>query len=294
MTLAWLSSQIVTAAVVCVMLLSGTLLDPAVFLKQFNPASMKEFANLAFASCILIPAIVIALLWLAPLAPMVKLVVITLAMLPCAPVIPAMAALCDEPAEWALFVLIAMSMLNLAALPVLLIVLRLPWLAGEAASIDGEQMLGILKFLGITYVPMVCGLALRYIVPQYLPQIVGFLRRTMGKFLIASFVFYMAAHYRDLLELGLREFVALIGMEAVCVSVALLFVRSPANHRVTAMLSCTMRNFAMAIAFTTSEFAKTTAPVTMLAFTTILFWLVTVSLGVYRRSTSTRRAANST
>jgi bile acid:Na+ symporter, BASS family len=283
MTFANLSLQIVNASIVCIMLLSGILLDPQVFRRQFNAASVKEFANLALASFIVIPAIVIALLWKAPLDPHVKMALVILAMLPCAPVVPAMADRCAEPPEWSLFVLIAMSLLNIAVIPVLVAVLGLPWLAGDGASISGEQMLGILKFFGITYVPMGIGLIIRLVTPQYIAWLTRFLRSLMGKFLVASFAAYMAAHYQDMLALGWREFAALLVLETICVSVCLLFVRSPPNHRVTAMLGCAMRNFAMAIAFSTSVMAHTRVPVSVMAFTMILFWMVAISVDIQRR-----------
>ena len=201
MTLSDISSIAVSVSVALIMLMSGMLLNPAVFRRQFNRKTLAEFANLAMANYLVIPIIVLGGLWLVPLDPMSKLALLTLAMLPCAPMIPALAVFCDESPDWALFVLIGKSLLNLS------------WM--------------------------------------------------------------------DLL--------ALVLFEAVCVAVAYLVVRGATAHRITAILTCTMRNFAMGVAFTTILFAHTAAPVTMLAYATLMSLSILGTVTLYQRRTAATR-----
>ena len=289
MTLSGISSIAVSVSVALIMLMSGMLFDPAVFRRQLNRKTLAEFANLAIANYLVIPLIVLGGLWLAPLDPMSKLALLTLAMLPCAPMIPALAVFCDESPDWALFVLIGMSLLNIAMVPLLMSVLRLPWLAGEVAKLHGGESLAITKFMLSTYGPMALGLSLRYIAPRHLQTCIDLLRRFMPKLLLASVVLYMVANYQDLLNLGWMDLLALALLEAVCVAVAYLFVRGATEHRITGILTCTMRNFAMGVAFTTILFAHTAAPVTMLAYATLMSLSILGAVALYQRRTAATR-----
>lgn len=289
MTLSDISSIAISVSVALIMLMSGMLFNPAAFRRQFNRKTLTEFANLATANYLVIPLIVLGGLWLAPLDPMSKLALLTLAMLPCAPMIPALAVFCDESPDWALFVLFAMSLLNIAMVPILMTVLRLPWLAGEAAKLHGGESLAITKFMLSTYGPMALGLSLRYIAPRHLQSCIAVLRKFMSKLLLATYLLYMVAHYQDLLNLGLKDLLALALLEAVCVAVAYLFVRGATEHRITGILTCTMRNFAMGIAFTAILFAHTAAPVTMLAYATLMSLSILGAVALYQRRIAATR-----
>ena len=289
MTLSGISSLAVSVSVALIMLMIGMLFDPAVFRRQFNRKTLAEFTNLAIANYLVIPLIVLGGLWLAPLDPMSKLALLTLAMLPCAPAIPALAVFCDESPDWALFVLIGMSLLNIAMVPLLISVLRLPWLAGEVAKLHGGESLAITKFMLSTYGPMALGLSLRYVAPRHLQTCIDVLRRFISKLLLASFALYMVANYQDLLNLGWMDLLALALLEAVCVAVAYLFVRGATEHRITRILTCTMRNFAMGVAFTTILFAHTAAPATMLAYATLMSLSILGAVVLYQRRTAATR-----
>ena len=109
---------------------------------------------------------------------------------------------------------------------------------------------------------------------------------------LAFFALYMVANYQDLLNLGWMDLLALGLLEAVCVAVACLFVRGATERRITGILTCTMRNFAMGVAFTTILFAHTAAPVTMLAYATLMSMSILGAVALYERRTAATRVSS--
>ena len=262
---------------------SGLLFDPELFRHELRRLRERELLWLLAANYLLIPVLTLLLIRHAGFSPVVNLVLLTMAMLPCASMVPPLVSVAGEAPQRALFVFLLMSLLNLAAVPVLMGLLSLPWVAGSHARPDGGELLAMGKYLASVFGPMGAGAALRIYAPSAALAWQRRLRRALPWLLAGSFVLFLISNSSDLLALGWRELEALLVFEAICIAVGALLARHTPGNRTATVLICAMRNVVMGLTFTVVVFPQTTALSLMLAFTNLVFLGTALGLGASRR-----------
>src|SRR5208282_367552 len=152
---------------IVLMFSSGLQFDRPMFRKQSSRLDMRGFWGLALANYVVIPLLTLCIIRLAAFPPVVNMVLLALAMLPCAPIVPAMVSMANEPAEWSLWVFLSMSVLSIAMVPLLILTLFIPWVAGNDTTIGGADGAAIAKYFISVYVPMGAGAAMRAFAPRW-------------------------------------------------------------------------------------------------------------------------------
>lgn len=252
---------------------SGLQFDPALFRTQMGRQGLRALAPLFLGNYLLIPALTLALISCMPFSPSLNLVLMTLALLPCAPLVPPLASLAGASGSRMLFVFLAMSLLNLAMIPLLLFVIALPWVGGQHMQLGESTVSAVIRYVASIYGPMALGAALRVLAPRHYPACAAFLQRLMPPLMLVVTALFIYSYREALIALRFGDLLALLLFESICVLVALLVVlfattREP-HDRIVSVLTCTLRNFAMGAAFTAIVFPHTAATTYMLVFTCI-------------------------
>lgn len=259
---------------------SGMLFDASLLRRQFAATGLRDLGRLALANYLLVPLLTLGIVRVFAFPPVLDLVLLSMALLPCAAVVPPFVSMVGEAPERSLFVFIAMSLLNIAAAPVLLAVLKLPWVVGEAITPHGGEIAALCKYVAAVFIPMGLGVALRVFAPRHHAVWRPRLQRAMAWLMPLSTAFYAYAFQDEILALGWRDFSALLVFEAVCVGVGLVLARRTPGQRVATVLLCALRNTAMGLAFVMVAYPYTAAPTYMLVFITLSFFGAVIGVGI--------------
>lgn len=262
---------------------SGMLFDPALVRRQFDRANLRDLGHLALANYLLVPLLTLGIIRVFAFPPELNLVLLTMAMLPCAAIVPPFVSMVGEAPERSLFVFIAMSLLNIAATPILMALLTLPWVMGDAITPHGGEIVALCKYLASVFMPMGLGAALRVFAPRHCASCQPRLQRMLLWLLPLSIVLFAYSCMDQIRMLGWRDFEALLLFEAACVAIGMaLASRMPGQH-VATVLICGLRNTAMGLAFALVAYPHTAAPTYMLVFITLSFLGAMVGLGLWKR-----------
>lgn len=264
-------SLAVVAITLLLLFYSGMLFEPAVVRRQLEPAGLRDLSRLAAANYVLVPLATLGIIWWFEFSPILNLVLMTMAMLPCAALVPPLVSLVGEAPQRSLFAFFALSVLNIAATPILVALLAIPWVSGDSLSPNGGAVMAVIKYVIAVFTPMGLGVAFRIGAPRHCATWQPRLRKALPLLMALVAVLFVYSYREQLRALGWRDLEALVLFEAACIAIGWGLSIGAPQQRVATILICALRNTAMGLAFALVVYPHTAAPTYMLVFVSLSF-----------------------